>query len=262
MTVYLKELKQDMKAWGIWTVAITFMLVLCVLIFPEMKNEMDDVSNLFSNMGGFSAAFGMDQVSFGEIMGFYGIECGNVLGIGGSFFAALLGISVLAKEEKERTAEFLYTHPVSRSSILTQKLFAVLTEIVAMNVVIAVAAVLSFLAVGEEVTVREFVLLHIAYLILQIEISGICFGISAFIRRGSIGIGLGIALAFYFMNIVANISESAEFLRYITPFAYTEASDIISKSELDMKLIGIGALLFAVGVCVGFVHYTKKDIAA
>lgn len=262
MTVYLKELKQDMKAWEIWTVAITFMLVLCVLIFPEMKNEMDDVSNLFSDMGGFSAAFGMDQVSFGEIMGFYGIECGNVLGIGGSFFAALLGISVLAKEEKERTAEFLYTHPVSRSSILTQKLFAVLTEIVAMNVVIAVAAVLSFLAVGEEVAVREFVLLHIAYLILQIEISGICFGISAFIRRGSIGIGLGIALAFYFMNIVANISESAEFLRYITPFAYTEASDIISKSELDMKLIGIGALLFTVGVCVGFVHYTKKDIAA
>ena len=36
----------------------------------------------------------------------------------------------------------------------------------------------------------------LAYFFLQVELAGICFGISAFLRRGSIGIGLGIATAY------------------------------------------------------------------
>ncbi|MER2128192.1 ABC transporter permease subunit [Solibacillus sp.] len=41
-----------------------------------------------------------------------------MLGLGGGFFAALLGISALADEEKNRTAEFLLTHPISRRPLL------------------------------------------------------------------------------------------------------------------------------------------------
>ena len=143
MTIYQKELKQATKSWIIWTCAIAFMMLVCIFLFPEMKGEMDNVSSIFSNMGGFSAAFGMDQLNFGELMGFYGIECGNILGIGGGFFAALTGISVLADEEKECTAEFLLTHPIRRSSVLTQKLLAVCTQIILMNVFVVAVSFIS-----------------------------------------------------------------------------------------------------------------------
>ena len=104
MTIFKTELKQSAKAFFIWTGAIVFMLLVCILMFPEMKGEMDNVTDMFSNMGDFTAAFGMDKLNFGELMGFYGVECGNILGLGGGFFAALVGISVLSKEEKEHTA--------------------------------------------------------------------------------------------------------------------------------------------------------------
>ncbi|MCI5668352.1 MAG: ABC transporter permease [Oscillospiraceae bacterium] len=262
MTIYIKELKQSCRSLCIWTASIAFMMLVCILLFPEMKSEMDSVSDLFANMGGFTAAFGMDKLSFGEIMGFYGIECGNVLGIGGGFFAALAGISVLANEEKERTAEFLLTHPVSRFSVVSQKLLSVLTQVVVLNVVVVGVSLISAAAIGEEFEMKEFILLHIAYLIMQLEISCICFGISAFIRRGSIGIGLGLALALYFLNIVCNISEQAEFLRYITPYAYADASSIISESKLDFGLIAVGAAVAVIGAAVGFFRYLKKDISA
>lgn len=262
MTIYIKELKQSFRSLCIWTASIAFMMLVCILLFPEMKSEMDSVSDLFANMGGFTAAFGMDKLSFGEIMGFYGIECGNVLSIGGGFFAALAGISVLANEEKERTAEFLLTHPVSRFSVVSQKLLSVLTQVVVLNVVVVGVSLISAAAVGEEFEMKEFLLLHIAYLIMQLEISCICFGISAFIRRGSIGIGLGLALALYFLNIVCNISEQAEFLRYITPYAYADASSIISESKLDFGLIAVGAAVAVIGAAVGFFRYLKKDISA
>ncbi|MDD6827116.1 MAG: ABC transporter permease subunit, partial [Oscillospiraceae bacterium] len=119
------------------------------MLFPEMKGEMDSVSSVFANMGGFTAAFGMDKLSFDEIMGFYGIECGNVMGIGGGFFAALAGITVLSNEEKERTAEFLLTHPVSRFSVLTQKLISVLTQVVVLNIIVVAVSMISAAIVDE-----------------------------------------------------------------------------------------------------------------
>ncbi|MDY4589025.1 MAG: ABC transporter permease subunit [Oscillospiraceae bacterium] len=262
MTIYIKELKQSFRSLCIWTASIAFMMLVCILLFPEMKSKMDSVSDLFANMGGFTAAFGMDKLSFGEIMGFYGIECGNVLSIGGGFFAALAGISVLANEEKERTAEFLLTHPVSRLSVVSQKLLSVLTQVVVLNLVVVGVSLISAAVVGEEFEMKEFILLHIAYLLMQLEISCICFGISAFIRRGSIGIGLGLALALYFLNIVCNISEQAEFLRYITPYAYADASSIISEDKLDIGLIAVGAVIAVIGAAVGFFRYLKKDISA
>ncbi|WP_298483818.1 ABC transporter permease subunit [uncultured Ruminococcus sp.] len=262
MMIYRKEMRQSFKSLVIWTCSIAFMLLICIFMFPEMKGEMDSVSSVFSNMGEFSAAFGMDQLSFGELMGFYGVECGNILGIGGGFFAALAGISVLAGEEKERTAEFLLTYPVSRTSVLTQKLAAVLTQVIVLNIFAEAVSLISAAVIGESFQMREFLLLHTAYMMMQIEIACICFGISAFIRRGSIGIGLGLALVLYFMNIICNISEQAEFLKYITPYAYAEASNIISGSELEWGLIGFGAVYALVGIVVAFLKYTKKDIAS
>ena len=118
MTIVKHELKQGKNSFLIWTAAIAMLLAVCVFLFPEMKGEMDGISDVFASMGSFTAAFGMDRLNFGTLVGFYAIECGNVLGLGGAFYAALCAVGILSKEEKERTAEFLLTHPVSRVKII------------------------------------------------------------------------------------------------------------------------------------------------
>lgn len=142
----------------------------------------------------------MDRLNFGTLIGFYAVECGNVLGLGGAFYAALCAISILSKEEKDRTVEFLFTHPVSRKKIVTEKLVAIWIQITVMNVIIFVLSVTSIGMIGGEIPWIEISLLHLAYYLLQIELAGICFGISAFLRKGSAGIGLGIATMMYFLT--------------------------------------------------------------
>lgn len=261
MTLLRHELKQGRNSLIIWTAAIGFLLAVCVFLFPEMKGEMNEVSEMFSSMGGFTEAFGMDQVDFGTLPGFYAVECGNILGLGGAFFAALCGISALAKEEKEHTAEFLLTHPVGRMRILTEKLLAVLAELILLNGVIFLLAIASMGAIKEPIPWKAVLLLHLAYFLLQVEVAAICFGISAFIRRGSLGVGLGIAAVFYFLNIIANISRNAEFLKYITPFGYAEGSDIVANVNLDTKLVLIGMVFGALGIIAAYWKYNRKDIA-
>lgn len=262
MTLIKHELKQNRNAFAIWTVSIGFLLAVCVFLFPEMKDEMDTVGNVFSSMGSFTAAFGMDRLNFGTLIGFYAIECGNVLGLGGAFFSSLTGIAALAKEEKERTAEFLLTHPVSRIRVITEKLAAVLVQSVAMNAVILVLSCASIAAIGEPIPWKEFLLMHLAYFLLQIELACVCFGISAFLHRGSNGIGLGLAAMMYFLNLISNMTKSAEFLKYITPFGYCEGADIVTNGRLDAARVAIGMLCAVIGTAAAYAKYLKKDISA
>lgn len=260
MTLVKHELKQGKTPFLIWTASIGFLLAVCVFLFPEMKGQMEGVSNMFASMGSFTAAFGMDRLDFGTLIGFYAIECGNVLGLGGAFYAALCAVEILSKEEKERTAEFLLTHPVSRIRIITEKLISVLIQITALNLIVYMFSVVSIAAIGEEIPWTEINLLHLAHYLLQIELAGICFGISAFLRKGSAGIGLGIAALMYFLNLIANIAEAADFLKYITPFGYCEGADIISNGSLDGKLAAIGMALGAAGIAAAYLKYARKDI--
>ena len=85
MTLIRHELRQGRISFIIWTASIGFLLAVCVFLFPEMKGQMEDMGDMFSSMGSFSDAFGMDRLNFGTLMGFYAIECGNVLGLGGAF---------------------------------------------------------------------------------------------------------------------------------------------------------------------------------
>ena len=260
MTLLKHELKQGFKTLAIWTASIGFLIAICLFLFPEMKGEMDNVSDMFASMGSFTAAFGMDRLNFGTLIGFYAVECGNILGLGGAFFASLIAVSALAKEEKERTAEFLLSHPVSRVSVISSKLAALVVQIVVMNVVIFALSAACIAIIGEEPAWKEICLLHLAYFLLQLELAGICFGLSAFLRRGSLGIGLGIAAMMYFLNIIANISEKAEFLKVITPFGYAEGADIVSNASLDGKLILIGMAFALIGVAAAYFWYSRKDI--
>ena len=261
MTIFLHELRQSRIFIIIWTVSIAFMMGICVLIYPQMGDRMDEIGAVFAQMGGFSQAFGMDRLNFGEFLGFFSIECGNMLGLGGSFFAALCGISALSKEEREHTAEFLLTHPISIARVVTEKLLAAVTGVLILNVVIIAVIAVTMLAVGVTADINILALLFSAYFIMQLEILAVTFALSAFLRRGGIGLGLGLAAIFYFLNIISNLIENTEFIKYITPFGYTEGADIISSKSIDGGYLMVGLIITAAAVCIAYIKYTKKDIA-
>ena len=260
MTIMRHELKLARLSMLIWTGAIAFLLAVSIYLFPEMKGQMDGMNEVFASMGSFTAAFGMDRLNFGTLVGYYAIECGNVLGLGGAFFASLCGAGMLSKEEKDGTAEFLLTHPVSRIRVIAEKLLAVLVQITVLNLVIYGVSAASMLAVGEEVPWKELNLLHLAYYLMQMELGCICFGISAFMKRGSMGAGIGVAAMMYMVNLLANITESVEFLKYITPFGYCDGADLVTSGKLDAVLVSIGMAIGIAGIAAAFIRYTKKDI--
>lgn len=262
MALLHHELRQGKYGLLLWALVIGGMLGICVLIYPQMSGQMGEIGGMFADMGSFSAAFGMDKINFGEFLGYFGVECGNVLGLGGAFFASILGISVLAKEEREHTAEFLLTHPISRRAVAAQKFCGMLLQILILNLIVIVVGFSAIFLIGERPEWDIMFLLFLAYFLLQVEIGAVCFGISAFIGRGGVGVGLGVAVCFYFLNIIANLAEQAEFLSYITPFGYAEGADIIANGRISPAYLTAGLVLGGAGIAAAFWKYGKKDIGA
>ena len=260
MTILKHELNQSKISLIIWTSVLSFMLCVCVLIFPEMKAQMQDFDDMFSSMGSFSDAFGMDTLNFSTMIGYYAIECGNTLGLGGAFFAALCAAGILSKEEREKTAEFLFTHPVSRVRIITEKLISVICQLVVLNLTVYLTSLASIAIVGEEIAWKEMALLHIAHFLLQVEIAAISFLFSALLRRGSAGIGIGVAALMYVLNLIANITDVLEFLKYITPFGFCEGSDIVADASLNGIMVVIGMTVTAGAIVLAYLSYVKKDL--
>ena len=64
MTMVKHELKQGKNSFFVWTAAVGLLILVCVFMYPEMKGEMDGISEMFASMGSFTAAFGMDRLSF------------------------------------------------------------------------------------------------------------------------------------------------------------------------------------------------------
>ena len=136
-----------------------------------------------------------------------------------------------------------------------------MTQIVLLNLIVLILSVLSAQMVGEEIPWKEFLLFHLAYFIMQIETGSICFSISAFLHRSGLGIGIGLASMLYFLNIIANLTEDAKWLKYLTPFGYTEGADIITECALDWKMIAVGIACAVVFLIIAFLKYNKKDIS-
>ena len=261
MTLFLHEIRRNKLSLIVWSIALSFMLGVCVIIYPEMQTQMGDIGDMFSDMGAFSEAFGMDMLNFGEFMGYFGVEIGNTLGLGGALLAGIVGINALAKEERDGTAELLLTMPVTRTRVVLEKLLFATFHILAVNLAVILVSVISIAAIGVEAEAGKIALIFLANLVMQLEIMAITFGISAFLKGNGIGIGIGISFGLYFLNIISNLEDSLEFVGKITPFGYANSGYIIKNGAIELLPILIGIALAGIGIALAFVQYNKKDIA-
>ena len=261
MTIFHKELRSGGVSLLVWSAVIGGLMAVCVGMYPSFAGSMGDVSDLFAGMGDFSAAFGLDKLQFGTILGFYGTECGNILGLGGAFYAALTAMGLLAGEEGGHTAEFLLTHPVSRLRVAGEKLAALAVLVTGLNLLCLACGAGGILLIGEEADWGDLLRYHGALLLMQLEIGGLCFGLSALLRRSSFGLAMGLAALLYFAGLLVNLDQGLDWLRFLTPYYYADAARIFHREALAGPLLS-GCALGAAGAGLGLWWYGKKDIAA
>ncbi len=261
-TIYKHEMKILYKTLLIWTLAVGGMCFICILLFNSMKEEMEGMAESFSQMGAFADAFGMSQLSIATLEGFYSTEVGTVHSLGAAMFASIISMIMLSKEEDGHTSEFLFTLPVSRGKVIISKLIAVITNVIIFNVISVEAYALGIVILGEDIDFDRFFLYHGMQLLMHLEIAGICFGLSAFMKKNKLGLGLGIVMIFYAYDLMSRVIPDLSDYKILSPFSYSNAADIFSTGQVEVPALVLGIVVMAVCVIAAYIRYGKRDLAA
>lgn len=261
-TIYKFELRRGKNTALIFTIVCTALILFCMAVYPMLKDMLGDMSVMMADMGEFAQMFSLDELDYGSAQDYYATEGGIMLALCGAILAAFLGGGTLGREESEHTAEWLLTHPVSRSRIFLGKLLAAATLLLGMNVVCAVVTGLSFPVIGEPLEIKTFAMFYIAQYIMHLEIACVSLLLSSLMRRSAGPLGLGISMVMYFLSLTASAVEELEFLTYITPFSYSDAASIFSEGAIDMAKMGIGIAVMAVSAAAAHIIWCRKDISA
>lgn len=262
--LFTKELKRNRKNLLIWTGIVIGLTLMVLAIFPFMAEMGGEMVSLMESMPPeLSKAMGMDAETWSNVLGFYSTYYGIYIIVLVSIFTTSTGALIISKEEKDRTAEFLLTRPISRKEIFFSKIMSLLTLCLIIFFVqtIAAAVGISMVAV-DEVNWAVFTKMHLSGLVLMLFFTTIGVLLSMFLqpKKNFMGIVVGLTFGTYFLNAVAKSTEATAWIGYLSPFNYLEITidpnhNFQILNAIIMLAIGFGMLFLSYKV------YAKKDIA-
>jgi len=238
--------------------------VLYFSIYPSFVNDAEDVKKL---LGGYPAqvrvALGISLDNITSIMGFYTMVF-SIITLCGAIQAMIFGTSILSKEARERTADFLLVKPVSRPAIVSAKLLASVTMLLATNVIyyIAVSILISIVKTSDY-SVKQFFLINLSLFFLQLMFLAIGLLVSVFFKKlkSVLPISLGTVFGFYIIGVLLATGKE-DGVRFISPFKYFDIPYIIKNSSYEVSYLITGTMIVIVAIAASYIIYTKKDIHA
>ena len=259
--VLKRELIINIKNMLIWSICVGALGLVCILLYQSMKGDMKEMADAFSNMGAFSDAFGMSTLSIATLKGYFATEVGTVHGLGSGMFAAIIAINIISKEEDGHTGEFIFSFPMSRSRVLAAKALCVAVMLVVFTVVCTVFYIIGFKALGEDIPEEFFVFMG-RQLVMNAEISGICFGLSSLAGKNRMGLGLGMALIFYSYDVMGRVVPDLKDYLFVGPYSYANASEIFTDADTPVKGLILAAVIFICGIVFAFWNFNRRDLAS
>lgn len=263
MNIFLHELKACRKSIIIWACSMSLLAVLYIFLFKGLGNDIEDFKAFLSNMPDVvKRGFNILVDSISTLEGFYSFVFSFVV-LCGAIQAMNLGTSIVSKEIRDKTADFLMTKPVSRKVILTAKLLGAITALAITNILYLILTILTAVVVVDEFNLKIFFLISITMFFIQLLFMALGILLSVILGkiRSVISVSLSTVFGFYIIGSLGSI-VGEERVRYFSPFRYFDAAYIIKHATYETSFVVIGIVLFVAAISASYLVYLKKDVHA
>lgn len=262
--MFKREMKINLKSFIIWTLILIGLFLVVFLVYPSIVNSdsiqmMDEMMKIFPEE--MLKAFNMDISSIDTAFGWLKTEGFVFVLLITGVYSGILGSNILLKEESDKTVEYLNSVPVTRKKIVTTKIICGLLYIIIMVVAIGIFNFIG-LSLSGDFDRKSYLLLSITPIFSSIVIFAICLFLSTFTHKTkkTLGISLGIVFASYFLNIISEISESTEFLKYISIFTLADIRNVIINASINPVMVALSIVVTAVFMILSIIHYNRKEL--
>jgi ABC-2 type transport system permease protein len=262
--MFLHELKAYRKSTMIWTAAVILLVGFFMSLFPAISHDADQFKKLLEGYPpAVRKAIGVSIGSITSLLGFYSY-CFLYVVLCGSIQAMNLGIGIIAKEVQDKTADFLFTKPVTRTTVMTAKLLAAFSSLFITNVIYLVAAgLISYNVSNGLFDIKNFLLISLTAFYVEIMFFslGVIVAVIARKIKSVLPLSLSIVFGFFILSMFGSVIGEKS-VRYLTPFQYYDTSYILKHGHYEGAFIIIEVIFVILVIAASYLIYTKKDIHA
>ncbi len=261
MKIFLHELKGNIKSLVFWSIGMAFLIALGVGKFSGIDSAGQSINELVASMPkSIQALFGFEGFDISTAIGFYGVLFVYIL-LSASLHATVLGAGIISKEERDRTFEFLYVRPVSRTRIITEKFLAAICNIFILNIVAILVSIGVLEKVSKENITKDILLLMFGMFIMQLLFISIGMVVSVIVKnsKSATGIASVVVIITYLLSVISDLNEKLAFVRFFTPFKYFGAKTVMDIGiSLTYSIISVAVIFVA--LCAAWVFHNRRDL--
>lgn len=262
MNLFLREWKANRKALVIWCACMVLGVLSGMAKYTAYSSGGASNQALNDLPQSMKALLGMGSFDVTKMSGFYALLF-LYIAVAAAIHAALLGSGILAKEERDKTAEFLFTKPVSRGSVVTAKLLAALVNVVILNLVTFLSSLVMVAAYnkGKDIS-GEVAVFLLSLLIIQLIFLSLGAFLSALLKnpKKSGAIAAGLVMGAYVVTEITNLNDQLNILKVLSPFQYFSAGDIIGGKGLNPAIVAASLILAAIFTVLSYFSYHRRDL--
>lgn len=262
--MFKREMKVNFKNFVIWTMVLILLFLTVFLIYPSIINsdnmqKVDEMMKIFPK--DILKSFNMDISSIDTAYGWLKTEGFVFVLLITGIYTGILGSSILLKEENDKTIEYLNSVPITRNKIILSKILCAITYIILMVITLG-----AFNYVGLDLSgnfdKKSYILLSITPIFSSIVIFSVCLFLSTFTHKTkkTLGISLGIVFTSYFLNIISEMNEKVEFLKYISVFTLADIRNVIIEVAINPLMVILSILITTIFITLAVLRYNKKAL--
>jgi len=264
LNMFLHELKAYRKTLIIWIVSIVGLILMYISFFPVFTQNIDVAKTLIVNIPDVAKIMlGIQLEVFKNINFFYSFVFSIVLIFAG-IQALNLGLSIVSKEFRWKTVDFLFSRPVSRVQILNAKILSAFISILITNFFsVGVSILTTILIVRTDYNLSVILLISFSMFFIQLVFLSIGIMISVFFTRIKMVVllSVGIVMGMFALNMLDKISGNAS-IWFLVPFRYFDLTKIAQTGVYEPISVIWSLLIITILVSLSYFFYRKKDIHA
>lgn len=266
MNILKRELRAGFKPFLFWALGLFALIFAGITKYTGIGSGGGSV-NIAELLGKFPkvvlAVMGMAGVDISTLGGYYFVLAYYLL-ICAAIYAVYLGSNAVSRETFDKTYEFLFTKPRSRSFILWMKLLAAWIFLAVFCILIYFFSISAIAALGFSEN------LHVPIFLFSISVflvGSVFFTLSAFFsaaaRQAEKGTLYGNCcfLFAFVLGIIYDMLENGGALKFLSPLKYFNPADLLQK-DLDPLFAAICIVLTAIFLRGALERFRRKDLTA
>ncbi len=261
MNILLRELKANRRSLLIWCASMAVGVLAGMAKYTAFSAGDASAELLDAFPETMRSLLGFGSFDVTEMAGFFAFLF-LYIAVAAGLHAAILGSGIVAKEESDKTSEFLNTRPVSRAAVLIAKLSAAFLNLLILNAVTLVSSVamVGKYNKGESVT-AEIVLFFVSLLFVQTIFVTLGALIAAALKKtkSAVSLTVGAALLALIVTEITNLYGKLDFLKILTPFSYFSYERLVAGDGLSPVIAALSLLLIAVFTAMTYRFYKKRN---